>query len=124
MRSIVLWAAALALAFDAMAGVEIKYTGSELRDPFSEKVVERVDDSAQQAEQRIRSMVVQGMLISSSNPQAIINGKIYRVGSSIDAGKITAIDKTGVTVSWDGRQIFIPHLKKGASHEKTKPSAH
>ena len=99
-----------ALAYAA----EIKYTSGMLRDPFGDpqKVERKPTDDSVFVEKRIRAMVVQGLLISSKMPRVIIDGRIYNVGSPVDKGKIVSIDKNGVVIEYNGKEILLQPTKR------------
>ena len=85
----------------------VQYTGKALRDPFVDVMENRpVDDSAAM-QQSVSAMTVQGILYAMENPVAIIDGKIYRVGSRLGAGEVVRIEKEGVIVSQNGKQITL-----------------
>lgn len=103
----VLW-----LAADHAQSAEITYNGKTFRDPFRDPAEEAfaVNDAAA-SEQSISSMTLQGILYSLDKPLAIINGKIYRVGSPLGGGQVVQIDKETVTVSVNGRQFTLKQNK-------------
>ena len=98
----------LSVAVPALCAEGVRYTGKALRDPFIDQsdIAPPVDDTAV-IQQSISSMQVQGILYALDNPLAIIDGKIYRVGSRLSAGQVVRIEKEGVTVSQDGKQFTI-----------------
>lgn len=88
------------LIVPAAQAAKIEYTGESGRDPFSSPFEQkRVVESAEANEKKLQTLVVQGIVASSSNPRAIVNGKIYRVGNELLPGvKVTRIEKEGVFV--------------------------
>ena len=48
---------------------------------------------------------VQGILWGGAQPQALINGTLYRVGSEVEGALIRAITRSGVTIEYGGDQI-------------------
>ncbi len=100
---------------------EVVYTGGSYRDPFVGQVQEKVADDTFKIEQKIRALAVQGVLLSAKNPRAIIGNKIYNVGSSLESGKITRIDKDGVAVTVNGKEIIIEQKIRKAKYEAPQP---
>ena len=69
------------------------------------------------AEGEQSSLRVQSLLLGKHRRLAVINGQSYSVGDSVGGAKITAINKTGVTVVRQGEKIQLslqraPILKK------------
>lgn len=91
---------------------EISYTGESGRDPFAmpfenRKVVESVDVD----EKKLQALAVQGIVASSANPRAIVNGKIYQVGKELLPGvKITRIQKEGVFVMIGDKETLLSRV--------------
>ena len=87
---------------------EIRYTGMSGRDPFAAPVDRKTGEDPSAAEKKLRSFVIQGIVASADNPRALINGKIYRVGSELLPGaKITRIVKAGVFVMSGDKEILL-----------------
>ncbi len=88
---------------------EVTYTGAAGRDPFALSVERRkaVEDIGA-IEKSLRSLAVQGIVASASNPRAIINGKIYRIGNELLPGvRLTRIAKEGVYVTSGEKETLI-----------------
>ena len=102
------------------SAAEMRYTGADLRDPFVTLSQEKPVDEFLLVEQRLKSMNVEGLLLSPTNPRAIIGGKIYRIGSVLDVGKISRIDKEGVAVTVNGREVVIEQKIRKPIHETLK----
>ena len=88
-------------------GSLLRYTGKALRDPFIDTTENKPADTTTVMQQSINTMTVQGILYAMDNPVAIVDGKIYRVGSRLGAGEVVRIEKEGVTVSQNGKQFTI-----------------
>ena len=89
----------------------VQYTGRAFRDPFvDESEIKPVDETVA-IQQSIDGMTVQGILYAMDNPVAIIDGKIYRVGSRLAGGQVVKIEKEGVTVSQGGKQFTIKQTR-------------
>ena len=52
----------------------------------------------------------------SKNAKAVINGKMVQVGSKVDGAEIIAIDKDGVKVRQNGKEIML--YPKGRKNER------
>ncbi len=87
---------------------EIRYTGMSGRDPFAAPLARKTGEDPSASEKKLRAFVVQGVVASAANPRALINGKIYRVGSELLPGaKITRIVKAGVYVTSGEKEILL-----------------
>ncbi len=99
---------AFALSAGHVLGAEVvQYTGKTYRDPFFDTTENKPVEESAAMQQSINAMNVQGILYAMDNPVAIIDGKIYRVGSRLGAGQVIRIEKEGVTVSQSGKQFTI-----------------
>lgn len=91
------------------------YNADGYRDPFmpqikkEEKKKESVDSYAG-TEVALPDFVIQGMVWSSDNPQAIIDGQVLRIGDEIKGAKILSISKEGVKFLFRGK-IFTAKPK-------------
>lgn len=103
-------------------GEEAHYTGKAFRDPFMDASETKPADDNVALQQSINSMTVQGILYAMENPVAIINGKIYRVGSRLGAGQIVRIEKEGVTLSQGGKQFTIKQSRGKVNDTISKKS--
>ena len=99
---------------------EVRYLGAEMRDPFLTMSQERPADEFVLAEQRIKLMNIEGVLLSTTNPRAIIAGKIYHIGSVLDTGKVSRIDKEGVTIMVSGKEIVLEQKIRKPSYVVSK----
>lgn len=103
---------ALFMSTAAASGwAEIKYTASSLRDPFARQIeapTKTPEDEPNVIEKKLLLLAVQGIVASPTNPRAIINGKIYRIGGEPMPGvKITKIVTNGVYVSTGQQEILL-----------------
>ncbi|MEI8176961.1 MAG: hypothetical protein WCG78_08855 [Candidatus Omnitrophota bacterium] len=94
-------------------GGEIKYTGKENRDPFdNEKVKQKKEVIAAVDIRPIvfpdRDFQISALIWDAKRPQAIINNKIVNIGDAVGAGQVTRIEKQGVYLSYEGREVLIP----------------
>ena len=103
------------------SAAEVKYTGGRYPDPFFKTVEKKVVETADSTESKLKAMTVQGVSVSMGNPRAIINGKIYHVGSLVEDAKVLRINKDGVVVSTRaGKEVQIPIRKRVSVNDKTK----
>ncbi len=122
-RAVLFYSSLRLLIPSAAMAAEVHYTGSGLRDPFMRvRVSEKHEEETSRAEQRLRSLTIQGIFLSQTNPKAIINGKIYQEGGMLESGKISKITKEGVTVQLDDKKEVFIEQKIGKANEIKKPS--
>ncbi|MBI4336082.1 MAG: hypothetical protein HY589_05450 [Candidatus Omnitrophica bacterium] len=106
-------------AGQAGGGREIKYTGRENRDPLDNSAlfagIAAPEPSAppQKEPEIIKEFPKDNFSISaiiwgSKRPQAIINDKILGVGEKLDGAQIVGIDKKGVHLDFEGREVLLP----------------
>ena len=57
------------------------------------------------------ALTVSGIAWGGSYPRAIINGKIVKIGDTIEGAEILEIKKEGVVVSYKGQEFTIPVAK-------------
>lgn len=106
-KGVLIGCALLGLAGPVVAAEIVQYSGKGLRDPFVDMTESKPVDETAVMQQSINTMTVQGILYAMENPVAIIDGKIYRVGSRLGAGQVVRIEKEGVTVSQNGKQFTL-----------------
>ncbi len=104
-----LFAVILILTTHPAQSAEVGYTGGEGRDPFASLLEQKkIAGGADLEETGLRSVVVQGIIVSPSNPRAIVNGKIHKIGGAVMPGiKITRIEKEGVFVMLGEKEILL-----------------
>ena len=108
------------LAGETAESAEVRYTGKTFRDPFMDVTEIRPVDETSVMQQSIDSMNVQGILYSADNPVAIINGKIYRVGSRLGTGQVVSIEKESVTITQGDKQFTIKQSRGKANETASK----
>ncbi|NQT95898.1 MAG: general secretion pathway protein GspB [Candidatus Omnitrophica bacterium] len=54
------------------------------------------------------SLTISGLIWNTDMPQAIINGKVTKVGDTIEGVKLIAVAKEGITVEYSGEKVIIP----------------
>lgn len=98
----------------------LAYTAQELRDPLKSLLPELPSPAARAAAggqhgtpqpapvKRPPALTVRGVVWGGSEPEAIINDEVYRVGDTVESAKILSIDQAGVTIEHDGAPAFYP----------------
>ena len=86
----------------------VAYTAGGLRDPFGDPLSsgETVPPAGQE-EIQVASFTVQGLVWNADHPQAIVNDTIVEKGSRIGQAKILSIEKNGVKILSQGRELFL-----------------
>jgi len=100
---------------EAISVSVVKYSADSLKDPFevySEKKKEQEPEAKLKAKP-LPPLTVQGIIWGTPLPQAIINGKVLKIGDMIDGVEITRIDKEGVEVFYAGRSYFLASPASG-----------
>ena len=115
----------------ASAAPEMLYTAGTLRDPLvdllprPEPVAAPVTPVAEMAPVEevipLPKLSVLGLFWGGQTPQALINGKIYRVGEQVDGATIKDIDRNGVTVEFAGRTEHLEIARR--AEENSGPMA-
>lgn len=93
---------------------EVKYIGRENRDPLDNSMIlekpKEVVVVEEKKEERVfpkENFSVSAVIWGSKIPQAIINDKIVTVGEVLDGGKIIGIDKKGIHIDFEGREVLL-----------------
>lgn len=53
------------------------------------------------------ALAVEGLIWNSDMPQAIVNGKVLRIGDFIEGIEIVNIEKQGITVDYNNERVLI-----------------
>ena len=109
----------------------VRYTQSDKKDPFRgyRKKLRTASDLGPVKEIQPPVMTIQGLIWGTTTPQAIIDGKIVKIGDVVSDAHIVDITKQGVEIMFEGRRFNVPApaLKnvqdsqpgpKGGTHEK------
>ncbi|MDD5130227.1 MAG: hypothetical protein PHS66_04150 [Candidatus Omnitrophica bacterium] len=103
----------------------VEYKSAQLRDPFKTYFVKEelkpvVEEKTEEARPEIdRSRLkVQGIIWGVKVPQAIINDKVLTIGDLIEGAEIVSIEKTGVTLSFNGAIFDLAAPGIGSSKDK------
>ena len=96
-----------------------KVKAHDFPDPFAswlpKKILDRVGDTAmrfpvrQQSQQEVAppSLTIQGLIWNTDMPQAIVNGKIVKIGDIIDGAEVINISKEGITIRHNDKELLI-----------------
>ena len=124
-----LWAGLLCALWAPPAAAEVAYSGSGTRDPFTYPPPEVVAPAQQPVNVDAigKSLQVTGISYSEENPRAIINGKIVAIGDIVGKlGKLTRIERDGVTINMNGKEYFFKQAFKqtqGKSNDTSSKNA-
>lgn len=93
----------------------VEYSGSSFRDPFVSQLPKPIIEGTKQAGARLAegqiqppAIEVESQISGGPVPQAIIGGKIFRLGDKVQDALITKITKEGVEVLYQGRTFLYP----------------
>jgi hypothetical protein len=94
----------------------VDYDSEALKDPFMAPGAQiPVEEEAAAVENLpLPTLTVQGVIWGAKIPQAIINNTVVKTGDTIEGARILSIDKEGVTIFFQGRQVKIPAPSMGA----------
>ena len=112
----------------------VNYTAQDLRDPLksllppvpSPRTELRSTDAsapvvAQSPKPSPAVLQIQGLFWGGTQPQAIINHRVYRVGESVEGAKIVTIDRAGVTLDHQGSTLVYPAPSSKSEQTAGKP---
>lgn len=86
-----------------------EYNASVYRDPFIvQQPKEEPAEKPGEVEITLPALEIQGLVWGGENPQAIINGKVFKIGGVVEDAHIVDISKNGVDIFFQGRQFSIP----------------
>ena len=103
----------------------VQYNSQDQRDPF--KGITKEDFKEKQGTVEVAApddkplpvLTVQGVIWGAKFPQAIINNKVVKVGDVLQGAKILSIEKNGIMVLFDCRQVTLSAPAEGARAPKT-----
>ncbi len=118
-------------AVSPASGAIHAYTAQNLRDPLvsllptKPKPVEQKPKlplkEAGKPVLKLPELMVNGLIWGGSNPQAVINGKLYSVGEAVEGATVTAIAADGVTLEFEGKIIQLSIVVVGGEVGAAKP---
>ncbi len=91
------------------SALAVDYTGTEYRDPF------RSFDGGYAAASQTAAPAdykLQGILWNPSDPQAIVNGVVVKIGQRVDGGEVMAIDRKKVKLLVNGEERYLSMEKR------------
>ena len=99
---------------DSIVMPVVEYSADALKDPFVEYGKQQAPVSETAAPVKpLPAMSVQGIVWGGPVPQAIINGKVFKLGDNINEAKITGINKEGVELFYGGREYLLSSPANG-----------
>lgn len=105
---------------DNIVRPKVTFKAAGLKDPFRPLIEE--EKAAPVVSEEVKPLPplsVQGLLWGGAFPQAIVNGKIVKIGDKVADAQILGIDKEGVTVLFENTEHKIsPSFKLGQKQEK------
>lgn len=69
----------------------------------------------------LKEIKISGLVWNTDTPQAIINGKVVKVGDEIKGSKITSIRKDGVELTFKGLKYFLSIIENKSGSLGAKP---
>jgi len=89
-----------------------EYDAGKEKDPFGDAPEQSKESQGQDAQAAtptllLPSMNIQGLIWGGRFPQAIINGKVLRIGDVIEGAQIIEIKKEGIVLSYDNRNYTL-----------------
>jgi hypothetical protein len=95
----------------ALLRPSLDYDAGNEKDPFGEAPEQPKsqgkDAQTGTAALPLPSMNIQGLIWGGKFPQAIINGKVVKIGEVIEGAQIIEINKEGVVLSYDNRNYTL-----------------
>ncbi len=94
----------------SIARPTVSYQAFSLKDPFlgRKKIVASGDGQVEVSEIQPPVLNIQGIVWGGDIPQAIIDGKVVRIGDIVANAHIVDISQKGVDIFFEGRQFSIP----------------
>lgn len=98
---------------------QTEYTALDMRDPFESQLPQIIEEPTKEGvTQAVREpvappqLIVESLIAGGYIPQAIIGGRIYRIGDKVGEPLITDITKEGVEVLYQGQTFLLPAPSK------------
>jgi len=80
---------------------QMEYSSAQAKDPFESPFAKGEGSSSVSGNNKPPALTVQGMIWGGDFSQAIINNRVLKVGDKIEGAEIIAIEKKGVTLSFN-----------------------
>lgn len=93
----------------------LEYDAGGTRDPFGD-VLGQPEEQRVSAEGELAAgsqaaplptLSIQGLIWGGRFPQAIVNGKVVRIGDAVEGAQITDINKEGIVLFYDNRRHIL-----------------
>lgn len=126
MRDENMQAAAQSPSLEVIVRPKVEYKAEGLINPFRSPLEKSVvvapikgPEGVQAEVKPLPPLTVQGLIWGGNFPQAIINDKVVKIGDVIVEGvNISAIDKDGIEVMFEGRRYRLPSPASAKEHPK------
>ena len=89
---------------------KVEYTGRRHRDPLDSELLKQMSKTGEEREEAgalEKRFLVSAIIWGSELPQAIINGKIVSSGEALNGATIIGIDKKGVRINLEGKEVLL-----------------
>ncbi|MFA5004802.1 MAG: general secretion pathway protein GspB [Candidatus Omnitrophota bacterium] len=88
----------------------VEYTAASFKDPFRLFKPAKEIKNIQVVEIPVNppELRVSGLVWGAENPQAVVNGKVVKVGDIIEEARIESIGKGGIVIEFSGKKFTIP----------------
>ncbi len=104
-----------AVLFFSRPVMAVEFTEVSARDPFAPLIQPKAEAAIAEGSFVIEAppgfYTLQG-IVWGANPQAIINGEVVKAGDRLGSAEIRVIERKGVTLSENGREVLLKLEKK------------
>lgn len=97
---------------------KVEYTSQDGRDPFQSPFEMEGGLATTTGRVDVSNLEVQGMVWGSTNPQAIINNTVVKIGEAVDGAQVLDIRKEGVYILYGGKQYILRPTVPAEQREK------
>ncbi|HAH21935.1 MAG: hypothetical protein A2Y00_08305 [Omnitrophica WOR_2 bacterium GWF2_43_52] len=120
-RNFIIVFLAICISFSMQHGIVFSQhndAGQEMRDPFQDQLPEdkppeeKIQEAPVEAPKPPPVIIVESLVSGGPVPQAIIKGKVLRVGDIVDGALIKNITKDGVEMLFEKQEFFSPAPSK------------
>lgn len=100
------------LGFGVLAAhASVDYSGRDFKDPFFHYL--KAASTTKDASSGEGTFVLEGLVWDSQLPQAIVSGKVLKIGDKLEDWEIIDITNKGVKMRQGQKEIFLPKKEKG-----------
>jgi hypothetical protein len=88
---------------------KVEYKAADLNDPFRPQADEVTGNPAEATVTvKLPDLKIQGLVWGAEHSQAIVNGKVFKIGDTVENARIIDINRDGIDIVFEGRQFNIP----------------